>query len=85
VKHWKKWAQGDQIGQIFADWAIVFFWQLCFKLQKLPKLILQLFSAEKNMYLFWQETGWATLWVIFNRLIRSPCSSKESQSIRTRI
>jgi hypothetical protein len=49
------WRQGDQIGRIFAYWAIVFFWQFFWKLQKEPKFLGNFFSTEKAMHKIWQK------------------------------
>jgi hypothetical protein len=51
--------QGDQIGRIFAYWAIVFFGQFYEKYSSSQKV--------KVIYKFRQKMGWAKLWAIFSQ------------------
>jgi hypothetical protein len=56
--------QGDQIGRILANWAIVFFGQFFVNYRSRPVLGL-LFGAVKSMYvLIVTKMGRATFWAI---------------------
>jgi hypothetical protein len=62
--------RGDQIGRIFALWALVYFGQF-FKLQKNPKLsatfFLSIYALHMYLYFYFAKTGRATFWVIFSQ------------------
>jgi hypothetical protein len=62
----KRWHQGDQIGRIFAHWAIVNLKHL-FENFKII-LILGHFFHGKNYYVnLGKEIDWATIWAIFSQ------------------
>jgi hypothetical protein len=61
--------QGDQIGRIFAYWVLT---QGSFlKNTEVVQIFGPLFPHNK-LRIFWQNTGWATIWPIFYKLIWSP-------------
>jgi hypothetical protein len=50
--------QGDQIGRIFANWALQ-------KNTEIAQTLGLLFPTDKAMYWIATKTVWATLWAIF--------------------
>jgi hypothetical protein len=59
--------QGDQIGRIFAYWAVYYFWQLFDNYRRNKKIGL-LFTMEQATYvLILTKKGWATFWAIFSQ------------------
>jgi hypothetical protein len=58
--------QGDQVGRIFDNWAIVFFGQLLENFRS--SLILKLFyPTEKGCVLISAKMVWATFWASFSQ------------------
>jgi hypothetical protein len=53
--------QGDQIGRIFAQWAIIYFGQFL----KITEVAHILCCKYKGCINFVQKTVWATFWAIF--------------------
>jgi hypothetical protein len=51
----------DQIVQIFAYWAIIFFGKF-FLIAEVTSILGLLFSMEKVLCQFWQKMRWATFW-----------------------
>jgi hypothetical protein len=67
------WVQGDQIGGIFAYWAIATLVN-SFRIIKVAHLFGLLFSFVHSGYaLILTKIGWARFWVFFNKLVWSPC------------
>jgi hypothetical protein len=58
--------QGDQIGRIFAHWAIVFFGQLL-KITEVAQIFDALLFKGERYKLILRKTGWATFWAIFSQ------------------
>jgi hypothetical protein len=58
--------QGDQIGRIFANLAIVYKGQLS-KIYKSSPKILATSSAEKSYVVILTKRGWAMFWAIFSQ------------------
>jgi hypothetical protein len=56
--------QGDQIGRIFAYWAILFFGQFFLTTEE-AQFFGKLFSLVKNIVLFLTKTAQATFWAMF--------------------
>jgi hypothetical protein len=57
--------QGDQIGRIFAHWAIVFFGK--FKNYKVGQIFWATFYHSKCFVLILTKMGWAKFWAIFSQ------------------
>jgi hypothetical protein len=58
--------QGDQIGRIFAQWAIIYSGQFFSKITELAqKFVLPTFRHSIDYVLSFTKMGWATFWAIF--------------------
>jgi hypothetical protein len=57
--------QGDQIGRIFANWAIVLF-RHCFKITEVAQMFGQLFSQGKMLCIKMTQISLAAFWAIFS-------------------
>jgi hypothetical protein len=65
--------QGDQIGRIFAHWAL---WAVFLKLSEVAHIFVLLSSTVKDFLFILAKMGLATFWVIFFlKLIWSHCGS----------
>jgi hypothetical protein len=71
--------QGDQIGRIFAHWAIVYFGRGFFsKITEEAQNFRRLFIDSIDYVLILTIMVWATFWAIFRKLIWSPCCKRGS-------
>jgi hypothetical protein len=59
--------QGDQIGRIFAYWAIVKFKLFYVKYKSSSNFGRTFFHRKKCCIYFDKKTGWATFWAIFSQ------------------
>jgi hypothetical protein len=57
--NWSATRQGDKIGRVFADWAIVYFGLLFENYKSRPNYWATFFHGETC-----EKTGWATVWAI---------------------
>jgi hypothetical protein len=72
--------QGNQIGQIFANWEIVHFGQ-CFEKYRSSANFWLLFSTVLVTDKFWQKNDRATFLATLHKLVRSPCCQRTKAAV----